>query len=175
VDDPLGVGRLQTARRLDRVAQDLANRRSSPRDELPEVLTLQKLRDDVGRALVRAHVVDGEDVRMVERGDGTSLALEQAETLRIPAELLREHLDGDVASEAGVPGPIHLPHAARPEELDHLVGPQPRAPRTPHDSSLCTAPKFIRLYSRPSRSSRFLAGAGAGRIALNELGDPRTK
>ena len=36
--------------------------------------------------------------------------------------MLRQHLDRDVAAEAGVPGTEHLPHAARAERGQDLIG-----------------------------------------------------
>ena len=47
-------------------------------DELPQRLALEKLGDDVGRAVVGAHVEDGENVRVVQGGDGAGLTLEKA-------------------------------------------------------------------------------------------------
>ena len=109
-------------RRLHQETQDLLHRRRAPRDELPQILALEKLGDDVGDAFVRSHVVNGEDVGVVEGGDGPRLPFEEAEALGIAGHLLRQHLDRDVAAEAGITGAVDLPHAAGPEELDDLVG-----------------------------------------------------
>jgi hypothetical protein len=117
---------------------------SPSRDELPEVLAFEELGDDVRGALVRAHVEDRQDVRVVEGGNGAGLALEEGETLRVSGHLHREHLDRHVAPETRIQGAVHLPHAAGPEKLDDLVGSQARARRKGHGWLLQVPREIIR-------------------------------
>jgi len=49
----------------------------------PQRLAVEQLRDNVGRAVVEADVVDGEDVGMVEASSGACFLLEAAEALGI--------------------------------------------------------------------------------------------
>jgi hypothetical protein len=83
VDDVLGVGGLEASCRLQRVAEDLLDGGRAARDELAEVLALEELRDDVRLALVGPHVVDGEDVGVIQGGHRLGLLLEAAEATRV--------------------------------------------------------------------------------------------
>ena len=47
------------------------------------------------------------------------------ETFGIIGKVLRKDLQRDVAAESGIVRTIHLAHAARPEQRDHLVGTEP--------------------------------------------------
>jgi hypothetical protein len=60
-----------------------------------------------------ADVVERADVGMVEVGDGAGLALEAGADLRAGREVGRQHLDCDIAAQAGIAGPIDLAHPAR--------------------------------------------------------------
>jgi hypothetical protein len=88
-------------------------------------------------AIVGADVVDGEDVGMVEGGDGAGLALEAALPLGVGRSLLGEDLEGDLAPEAGVVSPVHLSHTPGAQGREDLVradaparGQQSSFPRT---------------------------------------------
>ena len=70
------------------------------------------------------HVVHGEDVRMVQSPDRPGFLLEPAQPLRIGRHRLGQHLDRHLASEPRVLRPIHLPHPARAERREDLVGAQ---------------------------------------------------
>ena len=92
----------------------------------------QQLRDDVGdgRAGVgrlRSHVVDGQDVRVVEGGHGPRLALEPCEPFGVGGQLRGQHLDRDLASQPRVAGAVDLAHPAGPDEAEDLVRPETRA------------------------------------------------
>ena len=84
-------------------------------------LALEQLRDDERRAVVLADVVDGQNVRMVQRGGGARLLLEASQTLGIPGERGRQHFDGHVAAQAGIAHTIDFAHPARPEQSEHFV------------------------------------------------------
>jgi hypothetical protein len=60
------------------------------------------------------------------------LALEPCESFRIGGQQLREDFESDVATELGVPGPIHFDHATSPEWADDLIGIQSRTTRERH-------------------------------------------
>jgi hypothetical protein len=66
-------------------------------------------------------VVNGEDVGVVQGRDGPGLTLEAAQALGVTGDLLGEHLEGDLAVEAGVAGAVHLTHAPGPEGRQDLV------------------------------------------------------
>ena len=71
-----------------------------------------------------ADVVDGDDVGVVERRDGTGLLLEAAEAVGIVREARREHFDRNVAAEARVAGAVDLAHSTFANLGKDLVRPE---------------------------------------------------
>ena len=69
-----------------------------------EVATADELGGDVGRALVVAVGVDGDDVGRVEAGQHGGLALEAALELVAAAQSGRDHLESHRAAQGGVGG-----------------------------------------------------------------------
>ena len=65
--------------------------------------------------------VDGGDVRVVQRGEETGLALEPRQPLRVRREDDRQDLDRDIASESGIAAAIDLTHAADAQPRDDLI------------------------------------------------------
>ena len=59
---------------------------------------------------------------MVEGAGGPRLQLESAQPVGVGGDVLRQHLDRDVAPEPGVARAIDLAHPSRPEGGDDLVG-----------------------------------------------------
>ena len=57
-----------------------------------------------------ADVVNGKNVRMVQRRSGPRLLLEATEAIKISGECRRQNFNGDVSREPGIPRPIHLTH-----------------------------------------------------------------
>jgi len=66
----------QAMRDLHGEVDYLGHRRRRAREAIAQRLALEELRHDVGRAVVRADVVDGQNVRMIERAGGQSFLLE---------------------------------------------------------------------------------------------------
>jgi hypothetical protein len=90
-------------------------------EPLGERLAFDHLHHQVVGVALAPDVVERADVRVVERGDRLRLALEARAHLGIGGEVLGQHLDRDVAAEAGVRGTEHLAHAARAERGGDLV------------------------------------------------------
>ena len=63
--------------------------------------------------------VDGDDVRVVQRGDGAGFA---REALAVLGVVSLEDFERDVALEARVAGPVDLAHAPDAEQGDDFVG-----------------------------------------------------
>ena len=82
VHDPLLVRRREALRDLQRVADRPARREGPAGEPLAQRLAFEQLRDDVGRAVVRADVVDRQDVRVVQRRRRLRLLLESARGAR---------------------------------------------------------------------------------------------
>jgi hypothetical protein len=81
------------------------------------------LHDDVlaARALVRAEVVDLDDVRVDEARDGQRLAPEARDEVAVLGEVLGEELDRDVALQARVEGELDGRHATDAEAAFEAV------------------------------------------------------
>jgi hypothetical protein len=66
-------------------------------------------------------VVQGADVRVIQRGDGSRLALEALLQVRRISQMGWQHLDRDHAIQSGVPGPIDLAHASSADGAEDVV------------------------------------------------------
>ena len=139
VHDPFVVGGRQTARDLDADIDRLAGRQRSVLQPARQRLTFEQLRDDVGRVLMRPDVVDRQQIGAVQRGCRPRLELESPQPVRVAGERRRQHLDGHVAPEPVVSGPVDLAHAAGPERGHDFVRPEMIACRQGHDRDLTSA------------------------------------
>jgi len=77
-------------------------------------------------------VVDGGDVGMIERARRLGFLLEAPQTIRIRREGGEQHLDRDVALQPLIPRPVHLPHPARADGREDLVGAEAGTRREAH-------------------------------------------
>ena len=158
VDDALLVCGRQTARDLDAVLDGLARAERARRHPVAQRLALQQLRDDVGRAVVLAGVVDGDDVGVVEGAGGFGLVLEAAQALGVLGEVGVDDLERYVAGKPLVTRAIDLAHPALAEQGQHLVRPDASARRE--------------VRRRGSRCRSRLGRAVAGRSSKHEHGGP---
>ena len=92
-----------------------------PRDHRVEGFALHELHDEHRLAVVLQHVVEADDVRVLEPGEGRSLALESLPQLGIVRDPRMEHLECDVAAEPLVSGAPDHAHAAAPELLAEAI------------------------------------------------------
>ena len=72
------------------------------------------------------------DVRMVQRGEHFSLALEPGKTLWITRQRSRQHFDRHLTLQVGVRGAIDLTHAARTDWGGDFVRAEALAGRKRH-------------------------------------------
>ena len=93
----------------------------SPAQPVLEGLALEVLHDQVVHPLLGAHVVDRADVRVVKLREGPRFALEALAELWVLRQVLGKDLDRHVTPETGVPGLVHLAHAAPAERRQKLV------------------------------------------------------
>jgi hypothetical protein len=101
-----------------------------------ERLPLEQLGDNVGGGFVDAHIVDGQDVRMVEAARRLRFLLESAAPFRIGLEGRWKNLDGDVALQLRIARAIDLPHPAGAERPENLEATQAIAPGEAHNSAM---------------------------------------
>ena len=98
--------------------------------------------------------MDGEDVRVGERGKRLGLAFKASESFGIACKGLGLDFHGDLAPEARIASAIHLPHAACAERSNNFVRPKPardyeharRLLLLPHEGSTSILPPNI-LYT----------------------------
>jgi hypothetical protein len=111
MNDPGAVGGGERVGQRNRgVEQDGHLQRALPQT-LFERIALEELHDDE-RLLLRgfADVINRADVGMVQRGDRPGFALKTLACQVGAGEPRRQHLDGDLAVEAGVAGAVDLAH-----------------------------------------------------------------
>jgi len=133
VSDAPFVRRLECVGDLARVIQKLLEPEGGsaagarPLDPLGQRLALDELEHQSAHAVAFFDPVDGGDVRMVQRGDHTRLALEAGQPARVGGERARQDLDRHIATEFRVVSAVDLAHAAPPDEGAHLEDAQPQS------------------------------------------------
>ena len=96
----------------------------APGDALPQRAPLEQLHHDERPALVLVDVVDGADVRMVQRRRRAGFAAEALERLAILRRRVRQELEGDETAEPQVFGLVDDAHPALAELRDDAVSRQ---------------------------------------------------
>jgi len=79
-----------------------------------------------------ADVVDGKDVRMIQRGRRARLLLEPAHAVCVGREGWRKDFDGHITLKPRIACLVHLAHAAGAERRENLVRTEPSADRERH-------------------------------------------
>ena len=93
---------------------------SLPGNRGVQSVTLEEFGDDEWLAVVFADVVDGQDIRMVERSRGSRLVFEPAQAVGVAAHRIGQDLDRDVAVEPIVVGAVDQSHTALADFLDDM-------------------------------------------------------
>ncbi len=83
--------------------------------------TLHELHDQKGAALLLLNIVNGADIRMIERRCGASFALEAFQSLRIVGNLVWKKLESDEATELEVFRFKYHTHATAANVADYAV------------------------------------------------------
>jgi hypothetical protein len=122
MDEAHGMRRGQRRRDLRGQLAHVVNRERAPGQHFVQRLAVDVLHDEVGGAVVLRDVVEGADVRMVERRDRSRFALESTLESCVSCVLRPDELDRDDAAEPAVAGPEHTAHAAVAELPLELVG-----------------------------------------------------
>ena len=71
---------------------------------------------------MNAHIVDGQNVGMIQPACGLRLELEAAHAVGVLGEGAGEDFDGDFAFQARVAGTIDFTHPACADERTNLIG-----------------------------------------------------
>jgi hypothetical protein len=117
-DAPL-VRRHQGVDQRDRQFEHARRREPAGRDVVRERPPLDQLHGQEAHAVRVLDRVERDDVRVVERGDRPRLALEAGEAVGAGREVGGQHLDRDLAAQAGVARAVDL-----------ALPPEPRGART---------------------------------------------
>ena len=125
--DPLVVRRRQPARDLLRELGRLPRRQCSGIQPPAQRLALQKLRDEIRRAVMLAKIMNRQNVGMIQRRDRLRLLLKAPQPFRIAGKRRRQNFDRNLAIQPRVSRAIHLTHAAGAGGRHDLVGPEFRA------------------------------------------------
>ena len=120
--DPLPVRLVQRIRNVDGDSQRLIQRQRALLQPLGQRLPVEILHDQEVDPVLVADVMEGADVRVVQRRDGFGFSLESLLEIRISRNVLGQHLDGDGAVQAGVAGLVDLTHPARADLGGDAVG-----------------------------------------------------
>jgi hypothetical protein len=125
VDDAGRVGGGEAPSDLDPDPQRLRHGQAAPLQPLAQALAVQALHGDPGAPRgVLADFVDGDDVGMVEGGNGPGLLHEAPGALGIGHERGTQQLDGHRPPEAAVAGSVEHAHAAFAELVQDLEVPK---------------------------------------------------
>src|SRR5580704_13750377 len=104
-------------RRDQRVGQGTGNLHNSldseaaRGDQAIEWLPFEQLHGEKVDAVALFHGIERHDIRMIECGDGASLALEASETFGIARDVGRQDLKRNFATERGVGGAVYFTHS----------------------------------------------------------------
>ena len=127
VDEPARMGGVE---RSGDLAQQLRRRgrrqRAALDHQLAQVRAVDPAHRDEEALVLLARLVDGDHVRMLERGGHARLAHEARAELRIARQLGRDQLEGHRALETLLHGPVDDSHATSAGDgLDAVAGEEP--------------------------------------------------
>jgi hypothetical protein len=108
MDDSAIVRMCKGLGQLHAVTDHVVDRQRPAGDPSAERRAVDDFHRDVGVAVGFADVVDGADVRMIERGRGARLAQQALPPFRIRRQITRQNLESDVARQTGVVRAIDL-------------------------------------------------------------------
>jgi hypothetical protein len=122
VHDALAVCLVERIADLDRARERLRRRQGASRQPDGERLALDHLHDEIVDALVAADVVNGADVRVIERRHHARLALEPGAALLVGRPHRGQDLQRDGAAQARIVRAVDVAHAAGADGRRDAVG-----------------------------------------------------
>ena len=112
MDDALLVRGLQGVGDLSRDIDRLVDRQRAVLEPLGERRSLDQLERRAPNGARLFDTVNPRDVRVIESGEHLCLALESRKSIRLRRHAFGKELDGDIAMQLRVAGPIDLAHSA---------------------------------------------------------------
>ena len=135
MDDSLLVRDLEGFGDLLGDGERFIDRNAPPRNSLVEALPVDEFQHQELTGVCFVQTVDRANVWMVERGQRLGFPFKTGQTIRIVAQRLRQHLDGHVAAQFQIAGPIHLPHAPAADQREDFVSAEASAGIDRHGGS----------------------------------------
>ena len=127
VDDTLVVRRRETACHLHRDINRLLHWQGAVHKLGAKCLSVEQLGDDEELPIVHAGIMNREDVRVGDRGDGFRFPLQARALSGVVRDAVRQQFDGDVAIEPRVAGLVDLAHPTRAEGGENFIRSEARA------------------------------------------------
>ena len=90
-------------------------------NQMLQRLSVEKLHHDEVLAMMLAHIVDGADVWMIQRGSSPGLAPEPFACQQIVRKLLGQEFERDHSVQSGILGLVDHAHPAAAELLEHAI------------------------------------------------------
>jgi hypothetical protein len=115
------VGVLESFGHLAGDAKSLFQGHRAPDQTPGQILPGNELQYQKELALKVFEPVDGGDMRMVEGGEKTSFPFEAEAVLLVAKQWQGDGFDGNIPSEPGIVGAIHLPHTPRAYSFSNFV------------------------------------------------------
>jgi len=115
MNDPRRVRRIERVGDLHRQLQQRIDLHGTSRDAVLQHHAVQILHGDEGFPIFLANVVDGADIRVVERRCRFGLAPKSLQRLRISGQYFGQEFERDESLQARVLRLVHHPHAAAAE------------------------------------------------------------
>src|SRR5580693_1257973 len=121
VDDAFPMSGIQRIGNLDGQPQlDIGFDRFS-RDAMLKGYAFKKLHDDEGASILLTDVIDGADVRVIERGCSAGFAAKPFKNLTVPGQVLGKKLERNKAAQARVLRPVNHTHSTAAKLLHNAV------------------------------------------------------
>ena len=121
MNDAREMGRIECVGNLQRRFQREFQVKGLAGDAFAKRLTFQHLHGDEGAARVFANLINGADIRMIQRRSGARFALKALQRLRIFSEHIGQEFQCDPPAKAKVFGSIHLAHSSSPESAQNAI------------------------------------------------------
>ena len=127
MDDAALVGGGDRGGHLARIVDGFPHRQRAVAEPITQRYAVDQLGDQIRCDALEPDVVQREDVRMAQRGNGARLALEAGHRIRVGGKRRRQHFEGDVAAQPRVARSIDLAHTAHANERHDFVRADTRA------------------------------------------------
>src|SRR5437879_11436220 len=121
MSDSFSVRGGETVRDLNSNIEQLIDSHALTVNALFQAHAFQQLHDDKGLSIVLADLVNGADVRVVQRSGSAGLPQKSLHRGFVFDSFFREELEGDIAAEPGVIGTVNNAHPAASKPFPNTI------------------------------------------------------